>query len=129
MGTILWNLAKTFRKQIAIVLAAIAILFAGKVYISHVDSVAFDRGVTQTDEKWKGKAAEFRTDLIIAKAKNDALTLKLAEKESELKSAQESKNKVIVEKVVEYQKTPASKVKSLDDAFIDAYNQSLPETK
>ena len=90
---------------------------------------SYNQGVMKTDEKWKKVVADnkaeqekFRAE---QQAKTDQLAARLAATQEQLKDTKENGgNKLII-----YRDTPQGKSKSLDNSFIDIYNDSLGRNK
>lgn len=104
------------------ILIAVALFFSVcyKIY-----DVSYEAGYNKANNAWTKKAGEYKERIDTLYINNVNMSQRIDVLTTEDTSKRDETVKVITKKVIEYRDRPESKVKCLDDQFINTYNESL----
>lgn len=104
-------------------IAVVIILLSIAGYKIH--TLSYDAGYNKANNAWVKKAGEYKDKINTLYASNVDMSQRIDVLTTQDASKREEVVKVVTKKVIEYRDKPESKVRCLDDTFIDTYNESL----
>lgn len=96
-------------------------------YVDRKEAAAYEKGFASANSAWMKKGKEYVDMIDAEKADNTALNERLAVISEEKRILEQKKAQKVVDKQIEYVKSPSATNKSLDDGFVELYNESLGE--
>lgn len=124
---LLFNLISAYRKYIIVAGLALALVFGGKAYVSHVEHEAYNKGYQSSELVWDQKRTKMQTEIDSKFIENSLLSAALRARTEEKQKLIDQIDKDTAKKQAEFAASDAGKKKTIDTRFIDVYNESLGE--
>lgn len=116
-----------FKKYFIGAFIALAIVISAKLYISHVESVAYNEGYEKANAAWVKKANEYKLKIDNLYDQNNKLNHDLTIENAKRIAAEDALSKDMGNLIIDYSKSEKGKEVFMDNEIIDIYNKSLGE--
>lgn len=117
-------MTKSWQYVVGAILAGL--LFLGyQTHISRIEKESFGKGFQEANGAWMVKGKQYVDMIEAGRAENGVLNGKLYVLSEEKRKLEAQKGDKVIEKQIEYVRSPDASKKGLDDKFVEIYNTSL----
>ena len=125
MFKVILAIIKTYKKYIITAGIVIALIFGGKAYLNRLEDNAYNKGYQTSEQVWKEERSTMQHTIDNKFIENTHLVAALRARTAEQKKLIDEADKATNKKQVEYAASDNGKKASLDNKFIEVYNESL----